>query len=189
MGNLLRAPRRGHRRSCRRPCRRPFQDTAGPGTQPTRRYDTPANRSCTYARSAALIASFAGFGRERPVRMPLRCGCPIVQPPLRVAALRRNSARSSTLTAHLPAISRTPAPAHVGSQAPPVRKRQISPGERLRRSSKHRWWHAACLPEPSCSDSLRHTGRNRSVLTCHARRNGGPEPSPLIASCHGRSTW
>ena len=32
----------------------------------------------------------------------------------------------------------------------PLREREIPPGERLRRRSEHRWWHAACLPEPSC---------------------------------------
>jgi len=43
----------------------------------------------------------------------------------------------------------------------PLRQREVSPGEWLRPESKHRWWHTACLPEPSCSDSLRHPGLDR----------------------------
>jgi hypothetical protein len=39
-------------------------------------------------------------------------------------------------------------------------------------------------PEPSCSDSLRHPGFDRSRFTCHACRDVRPKPSPLIASRH-----
>jgi hypothetical protein len=48
---------------------------------------------------------------------------------------------------------------HIGSQGRIQRK--IPAGKRFSRSSKHRWWHAARLPEPSCSDSLRHTDPDR----------------------------
>ena len=67
-------------------------------------------------------------------------------------------------------------------------QREISSGERLSRKAKHRWWHAACLPEPSCSDSLRHAGLNGSILACHTYRDRRPEPSSLIASRYRRST-
>jgi hypothetical protein len=70
----------------------------------------------------------------------------------------------------------------------PLPQREISPRERLRRESKHRWWHAACLPEPSCSDSLRYPGLNRSLLAYQACRDCRPEPSPLITCRHRRST-
>ena len=102
-----------HRRSCRRPCRRPFQGTVGPGTAaPLGTAIMPDSRSCTYVRSAALTASFAGFGR-RAARS--ECHCAVVarysRPPLRVAALRRSS--REIVDADRPtcrAISRMPAP-------------------------------------------------------------------------------
>src|SRR5215207_7935300 len=54
-----------HRRGCRRPCRRPFQATAGPTTAaPPGVATAPDRRSCTYVCSAAVIASFARFGRQ-----------------------------------------------------------------------------------------------------------------------------
>ena len=101
------------RRSCRGPCRRPFQGTVGPGTAaPLGAATMPDNRSCTYVRSVALAASFAGFGR-RAARSA--CHCATVarysRPPLRVAALRRNS--REIVDADRPtcrAISRMPAP-------------------------------------------------------------------------------
>src|SRR5216684_5169160 len=104
---------RAHRRGCRRPCRRPFHGTTGLRTiAPLGAMTMPANRSCTYRRSFALTASFAGFGR-RAARSA--CHCAVVprysKPPARVAALRRNSreivdgARASRR-----AISRTPCP-------------------------------------------------------------------------------
>src|SRR5689334_16541497 len=82
-----------HRRGCRRPCRRPFQGTTGPRTAALPGPQTsPASLSCTYPRSAAFTASFAGFGR-RAARSA--CHCAVVaryaSPPLRVAALRRSS--------------------------------------------------------------------------------------------------
>src|SRR3954464_14085657 len=82
-----------HRRCCRRPCRRPFQATAGPPTA-ARHGGAPApdRRSCTYVRRAAVVASLALFGR-RAARSA--CHCAVLarysSPPLRVAALRRNS--------------------------------------------------------------------------------------------------
>ena len=82
-----------HRRACRRPCLRPFQGTPGPRTAaPSGATTTPASRSCTYRRSAAFTASFAGFGR-RAARSACRCAAVArySRPPLRVAALRRSS--------------------------------------------------------------------------------------------------
>ena len=100
-----------HRRFCRGPCRRPFHGTIGPRTAaPSWATTSPASRSCTYARSAALIASFARFGRRADRSA---CHCAVLarysRPPLRVAALRLNS--RETVDAARPsrrAISRTP---------------------------------------------------------------------------------
>src|SRR3954452_18949977 len=102
-----------HRRGCRRPCRRPFQGTTGPRTAALPGPQTsPASLSCTYPRSAAFTASFAGFGR-RAARSA--CPCAVVarysSPPLRVAALRRSS--REIVDAARPsrrAVSRTPQP-------------------------------------------------------------------------------
>src|SRR3954464_3574051 len=82
-----------HRRSCRGPCRRPFQATVGPGTAaPPGATTAPVSRSSTEVRNAAFSASFVGLGR-RAARSA--CHCAVVarysKPPLRVAALRRNS--------------------------------------------------------------------------------------------------
>ena len=82
-----------HRRCCRRPCRRPFQATAGPTTAvPPGVATAPDRRSCTYVRSAVVVASFARFGR-RAARSACHCAvlARYASPPLRVAALRRNS--------------------------------------------------------------------------------------------------
>src|SRR5215207_3411612 len=82
-----------HRRCCRRPCRRPFQAAAGPTTAvPPGVATAPDRRSCTYVRSAAVVASFARFGR-RAARSACHCAvlARYASPPLRVAALRRNS--------------------------------------------------------------------------------------------------
>src|SRR3954470_19291904 len=85
-----------HRRSCRGPCRRPFQATVGPGTAaPPGATTAPVSRSSTEVRNAAFSASFVGLGR-RAARSA--CHCAVVarysKPPLRVAALRRNSRES-----------------------------------------------------------------------------------------------
>src|SRR3954471_8456449 len=82
-----------HRRCCRRPRRRPLQATVGPTTAaPPGVATAPDRRSCTYVRRAAVVASLALFGR-RAARSA--CHCAVVaryaKPPLRVAALRRNS--------------------------------------------------------------------------------------------------
>ena len=69
-----------------------------------------------------------------------------------------------------------------------LRQCEIPPRERLCRGSEHRWWHAACLPEPSRSDSLRYAGLNRSILAAHPGRNRRPEPPPFITSRHRRAT-
>src|SRR3954468_17069552 len=82
-----------HRRCCRRPCRRPFQATAGPTTAaPPGVATAPDRRSCTYVRRAAVVASLALFGR-RAARSACHCAvlARYASPPLRVAALRRNS--------------------------------------------------------------------------------------------------
>src|SRR3982751_5151222 len=104
-----------HRRCCRRPCRRPFQATAGPTTAaPPGVVTAPDRRSCTYVRRAAVVASFALFGR-RAARSA--CHCAVLarysSPPLRVAALRRNSreigaTRARSWTPHAPAGERSP---------------------------------------------------------------------------------
>src|SRR5512134_4126172 len=104
---------RAHRRCCRRPCRRPVHGTTGLRTiAPLGAMTMPANRSCTYRRSLALTASFAGFGR-RAARSA--CHCAVVarysKPPARVAALRRNSREIvDGARATRRAISRTPCP-------------------------------------------------------------------------------
>src|SRR3954453_1124693 len=82
-----------HRRSCRGPCRRPFQASVRPGTAaPPGATTAPVSRSSTEVRNAAFSASFVGLGR-RAARSA--CHCAVVarysKPPLRVAALRRNS--------------------------------------------------------------------------------------------------
>ena len=71
----------------------------------------------------------------------------------------------------------------------PLHKRKIASGPRLRRQCKHRWWHAACLPEPSRSYRRRHTGFDRCELTRLACRDRCPKPSLLISSCHRWPTW
>src|SRR3954454_17573022 len=102
-----------HRRACRRPCRRPFQGTTGPRTAALPEPPTsPASLSCTYPRSAAFTASFAGFGR-RAARSASHCavGARYSRPLLRVAALRRSS--REIVDAARPsrrAVSRTPQP-------------------------------------------------------------------------------
>jgi hypothetical protein len=73
--------------------RRPFQATCGPWiARPLTDKIFPDKRSCTYLRSAGLVASLAHFGR-RAARSA--CHCAVVArysiPPLRVAALRRSS--------------------------------------------------------------------------------------------------
>src|SRR4051812_28928962 len=82
-----------HRRGCRRPGRRPFPATAGPPTAaPPGVATAPDRRSCTYVRRAAVVASLALFGR-RAARSACHCAVEArySKPPLRVAALRRNS--------------------------------------------------------------------------------------------------
>src|SRR3954462_15856940 len=106
-------PALAHGGGCRRPCRRLFQGTTGPRTAALPEPPTsPASLSCTYPRSAAFTASFAGFGR-RAARSA--CHCAVVarysRPPLRVAALRRSS--REIVDAARPsrrAVSRTPQP-------------------------------------------------------------------------------
>src|SRR3954452_25284570 len=102
-----------HRRGCPPPCGRPFQGTTGPRTAALPEPPTsPASLSCTYPRSAAFTASFAGFGR-RAARSAGPCAvvARYSRPPLRVAALRRSS--REIVDAARPsrrAVSRTPQP-------------------------------------------------------------------------------
>lgn len=100
-----------HRRACQGPCRRPVRATVGPAVAaPPGTATAPDRRSCTYARSAAFVASFAGFGR---FDARSACHCAMVarysSPPLRAAALRRSS--RETVDAARPSrceITRTP---------------------------------------------------------------------------------
>src|SRR3954453_5434446 len=119
-GDLLRAPRPGPpagvaapRPGCRPPARRPSPGPPGPRPPALPEPPTsPASLSCTYPRSAAFTASFAGFGRRAPRSA---CPCAVVarssRPPLRVAALLRSS--REIVDAARPsrrAVSRTPQP-------------------------------------------------------------------------------
>jgi len=98
--------------------------------------------------------------------------------------------RSSTLPARagerLPALS---SPAREEARFPPAPRTRDTGRERLGRLSKHRGWYPPCFPKPSCPYRRRHTGLQRSILTLQAYRYCRPEPSPLISSCHGGSTW
>src|SRR5437588_4363193 len=112
MSNLLRTP-------CR--CPSPILSRSVSTTFP--RHRRPDNRSPFWRDDHAcqpilhiraqlyVVRQLHGFRPPgRPVGMPLRCGCPIVQPPLRVAALRRSS--REIVDADRPicrAIARTPA--------------------------------------------------------------------------------
>ena len=133
-----------------------------------------------------LIASFPCFGR-REARSA--CHCAVVarysRPPLRVAALRRNS--REIVDAARP--SRRATSRAKKRDFLPLREREIPAQERLGRLSKHCRWYPPCFPEPSCPYRRRHTGLQRSILTLQAYRYCRPEPSPLISSCHGGSTW
>ncbi len=115
-----------------------------------------------------------------PFGMPLRRGGPILQaatarrgvaPVGRSASDPARSSISGEPLSSTPTALPTgrspvcPCPATQDRKLLSFRKRHIPPRKRLCTSSKHRWCHAAGLPEPSCSDSLRHTGPNRSILT------------------------
>ena len=70
-----------------------------------------------------------------------------------------------------------------------LRQREIPPRERLCRGSEHRWWHAACLSEPSVFlQPATHRPRPQHPH-CHACRDRRPKSPPLIAPRHRRSTW
>src|SRR3954469_9936552 len=160
-----------HCRFFRRPCPRPFQGTIGPQTAaPPEVATTPASRSCTYVCSAALTASFAGFGRRAArsaclLRVDARSGLP---PPPRAGG---------GVPSQLPR-DRRGGPHKTGGHLPyplalratqrdllPLRERQIPPGERRRRGRKRRWRHATRLPKPPCPYRRRHTRAARGVLT------------------------
>ncbi len=68
------------------------------------------------------------------------------------------------------------------------RQREIPAGKRLCRLLKHCWGHAACLPEPSRSNSLRHTGPNCSILARQTCGDRCPKTASLIPCRHWWST-
>src|SRR3982751_4910771 len=152
-----------HRRCCRRPCRRPFQATAGPTTAaPPGVATAPDRRSCTYVRSAAVVASFALFGR-RPARSACHCAvlARYATPPPRVAALRRNS--REIVDAARPsrrAISRMPWPcarhSAISSRSANTRYRSdggFADGASVVGGKCRRWQvsSVACRPPPGTS--------------------------------------
>jgi len=111
-------------------------------------------------------------------------------PPLRVAALRRSSLE--IVDAARPRWRATSCMLRPCAPSRPISSRSIN--ERFRLESdfadcKHLWWHAACLPEPSCSYRRRRTGLDSSNLTRLACRDRCPEPSLLVSSCHRWSAW
>src|SRR6516162_1780241 len=187
---------RAHRRGCRRPCRRPFHSTTGRRTiAPLGAMTMPANRSCTYRRSVALTASFAGFGR-RAARSA--CHCAVVarysKPPARVAALRRNSreivdgARTSWR-----AISRTPCPwarqSAICSRSVNARYRPDGGGTASLRcdaamtpaSRNHRVPTAGDTPAPTAASSLERpaaiAAQNRRRSSCRPTEGRPGDPS------------
>src|SRR6516165_3448650 len=187
---------RAHRRGCRRPCRRPFHSTTGRRTiAPLGAMTMPANRSCTYRRSVALTASFAGFGR-RAARSA--CHCAVVarysKPPARVAALRRNSreivdgARTSWR-----AISRTPCrwarQSAICSRSVNARYRPDGGGTASLRcdaamppaSRNHRVPTAGDTPAPTAASSLERpaaiAAQNRRRSSCRPTEGRPGDPS------------
>ncbi|EDP61036.1 Integrase, catalytic region [alpha proteobacterium BAL199] len=136
-------------------------------------------------------------GKFRPLRptggsvgMPLRSRCTILQ-----AAVV-----GGCIAAYLPGDRRS-GPADTASDLLhgmslyakqrdllPLCKREIPSGKWLCRGAKYRWWHAARLPEPSCSDSLRDSGLDRSIFTGLTGRDRRPEPLPVCTSRHRRPT-
>src|SRR5712691_9430982 len=158
---------RAHRRCCRRPCRRPVHGTTGLRSgAPLGATTTPANRSCTYPRSVALTASFAGFGRQAARSA---CHCAVVarysKPPARVAALRRNSreivdgARASRR-----AISRTPCP---WARQSAICSRSVN---------------ARYRPDGSGADDTKCDGAMPPASRNHRTPTAGDTPAPTAAS-------
>ena len=128
--------------------------------------------------------------RFRPrIRSPFQC--PILQPAAargRVAPQlpRDGRRRPPQLPGDLPCADAL----RTQDRKPlPFGKRQVSLGRQPCQSSKHCWWHPARLSKPPCSDSLRHTGSNRRILTGQACLDPRPEPPPLLPSRHRRTTW
>jgi hypothetical protein len=179
-----------HRRSCRRPARRPFQGTLGPRISlPFGATTRPASRSCTYSRSAALMASSADFGRRADRSA---CHCAVVarysKPPPRVAALRRSSREIVEGCPLEPAgdLPHAVPPCTKKRDLFPLDERQVPTRRRLRQGRKMRWWLAAGLPEPPGSHGRRYSGIHRGVLARVPCRDRRPERPPVFAPRHGR---
>ena len=182
-----------HRRACLSPCRRPVQAAAGPAIAvPPGVATAPASRSCTYARSAGLAASFARFGR-RAGRSA--CQCVVMaryaSSPPRVAALRRSDAVRPTARDR---GRRPPQPArnllHAQALRPqqrdllPPSKRKTASRKRLGRARQVRRRHPARRSEPAEPNRLRYPGLHRRVLarqSCRNKRPDLPQQTPRAA--------
>src|SRR3954471_18868906 len=174
-----------HRRCCRRPCRRPFQATAGPTTAaPPGVATAPDRRSCTYVRRAALVASLALFGR-RAARSACHCAvlARYASPPLRVAALRRNSReiRARSWTPHAPAGERSPVcpgPVRDTARSPRV---QRTP-DTARRVASRMAQAIGVTPRPPPGTSGPPARATRRPLSPRPRSTDPPQSPPRTAA-------
>ncbi len=190
MGNLLRAPRRSPPPMLPPPVSATFPGYRRPGNRSPARRDDDASQSILHIRPQRRVDRQLRRLRAPggPFSMPLSGARPIHQ----AAAARRGTASQFSRdrrrrTPHLP--GNLPYPRALGTQDRkllPLRKQQISPGQRLRRWRKRRWWHAARLPEPSCCYRLRHSCANRRILAPLPRCNRHPEPPPVLTSRYPR---
>ena len=144
-----------HRRSFRGPCRRLCQDTTGPGTgAPLGAAAAPDNRSSTWVLNARVARKLRLlWAASSALGVPLRCR----------RTIREAAASGGGVAPQLSGDCRCHSPEPASDLLPgvalnakerdllPLRTREITTTERLRRSPKHRWRQAPCLPEPSCS--------------------------------------